>query len=216
LAYVQSRSLYASSGAFSSNVTAGNILVVAYGGNAQATGCSNTGTCGTQTWNIAVSHNGSGDNYQRIYYAVASGSGTCSVSIAGGGDQGIVLWELSGRDTSSPIDVTAVSTVSGTTTPSTQSATCAAGSDLIGFYQNENESHGGGTAGASYTERADDTSHYHYGEDYCNCSAGSHNASFTSANSVSVWSMTMTAFKAAAGGASPVPLFDYYFNNMRP
>ena len=95
---VQARHAYATSGAFSSNVTAGNLVIVAVswgtGAVAQDSTISDTrGTSYTRINTIRVSGN---FTQLQLYYGFFPSSGACTISIGGGSDMGFTAVEYSG------------------------------------------------------------------------------------------------------------------------
>ena len=206
IAHVQSVSYYAASGAYPGNVVAGNLLVVGVSGAPAPTGVSNTGTCGVQSWTQAVAH-AEPPAYLRIYWAIASGSGSCSISVAGGSDIGFTAHEYSGVAASSPIDATAVSTVSSTANPTTAAlSTSVAGCLLFAYWADESTGQASISARSGYTEneRGENLSHYHWAGDTIAGAAGSYTAGCTLASTANSWCMAQVAFKPATGGSASI------------
>ena len=132
-AFVQSRSVVASSLVFNANVGAGNFLVamtVTTSGSSVTTFSDNNGG----TWVTDIDGQDAGDgNTLSIGHSANHGAGstTITASPSPGAAAFIIIAEYSGIETSSPLDVSAWQVVSGSSYSSGNTAATAAANELV-------------------------------------------------------------------------------------
>jgi hypothetical protein len=184
--------------AFSSNVTAGNWILVGSRSTSSVGAWSCSGTnCGAFT-EIGTGQGTPGGNGVRLFYALVSTTGTCTVTltVAGSNFRGEMM-EVSGLASSSPLDQT--TKASGTSaTPSSGSVTTTQADELLfGVVGTD----GGNTfaAGSGYTLREANLDVALQIEYQIVAATGAYAAtmSITSAG----WSATIATFKGAAAAA---------------
>ena len=199
ITYVQSKSTTQTSGSsvaivFTAGQTAGNLNVVEImWGDTTSTISSVTDSKGN-TYALAVGPTKTTALTSAIYYAknIAAGSNTVTVKFnTSAAYPNINVLEYSGLDTTSPLDVTAAATGTGTTANSGSATTTAAKELIVGA---GNPSSGFTAAGSGFTSRLINA----YGgisEDKIVSSTGSYNATatMTSGN----WVMQMATFRAS-------------------
>lgn len=133
-------------GAFGSNVTGGNLLIVPLNSQNGATVTSVNDTVGTP-YSLAINADGS-TGFGAIYFGKAAASGANTVTVVYASNVGntvLGLFEFSGNASSSPLDKTAEShqTVSSTSITSGNTATTTNANELLfGFITNCNGSAG--------------------------------------------------------------------------
>ena len=185
---------------FSSPNQAGNlILVCVMWGSANITSISDTlGNTYFAATSLATSPQG---NFQQIYYAknIEGGSNSVTVSFSSATTTGnnVYIYEISGADPTSPLDVTASATGASSTTPNSGSASTHFANELIfGAFLSDGTI---STAGTGFTLLS--TAGGNVTEYETVSSEGSY--SVTSGASSSGWIAQMATFKAASntGGA---------------
>jgi hypothetical protein len=179
--FVQKRSVYpGTSLAYSSNVTAGNLLVVWL----VWTSGTLTGVSGSLNGAFTVSStSGTGITKCAIAYKFNCSGGAETISAAGAPtDLGFTIYEFSGIQTSSdPLDGSIASTTiaSSTTTPTSASfSNSVTGLIFVGI-GDEGTTQSTTTAGSGYTLGEFQGGHDHADEYALTVAAGSHTASFT-------------------------------------
>lgn len=201
-AFVQSAIQHVNSGAnakaFTSNVSAGSVLIAdIYLSDGAATVSSVTDTNGN-TWAAIGSiqvMNGAG----LIYYAknATAGATTVTVTPSTGGTH-VLLHEYSGLDTSAPLEANVSATGTSTATADSGAATVTAGSLVHGFIFALRVI----TAGSGFTERTNDAFFNDVESEDRTAPGGSVNVTATLADATGTWAAFLAAFKlpAAAGG----------------
>ncbi len=220
-AWVQDDSIYDTQGsttvvkAFTTNVTAGSLIVVKVSANTTTA----TATCADslgQTYSLAVgptvnaSLGGSGFTQWVFYFAnSAAGANTVTVTFSASIPfKRMVIVEYSGLATSAVLDVTAAAT-GNSASPDSGAATTTANNELI-FGGGITDS-GNIGAGTGFTAReAPDA--YSKPEDKNGATAGSYNATFTT--SASQWIAQMATFKEPSAAAGWGPLLSLQNNRL--
>jgi RHS repeat-associated protein len=207
ISFVQVKSAAATSGssiavAYTNAQAAGNLNVVAVmWGDTTSTVSSVTDSRGN-TYALAVGPTRVTGLSSSIYYAknIAAGSNTVTVTFnQTAGFPNVNVLEYSGLSTTSPLDVTAGATGTGTTANSGSATTTSANELIVGM---GNPTGSGFTAaGSGFTSRIIN-SFGGISEDKIVTSTGSYNATAT-LNS-GTWVMQMAAFRASGGG-NPAP-----------
>lgn len=182
--------------AFASNVTAGNLIFVIVGWNGVATvssvadgalGNTYTQTDAKQAW-------ASADNVQGFYAKNING-GACTItvtlSVTSVSYLEVYQMEISGSDTTAPLDAHNTSSGTGTDPASGNLVTGTANEIIVGYCTNR-------TAGAGYT--SDSTFDDNQLEHKVVSSTGTYTATFVG-NGVS-YGMVAATFKAAAAAAA--------------
>ncbi len=186
--------------AFSSNNTAGNLIVVGVQGANNSADPTITDTRGNTYVKVGSVHGGSGTAYSYLYYAknIAAGANTVTVTLPNGNDLGFHISEWSGVDTTSPFNASSsdVATSSVTVWSTTNLTTTAADTVLIAFTGTENSAETF-TAGTNFTKLTEQTSHSSMVQYRIVSSAGTYRATATVSNADNAWVMIMGAFKAA-------------------
>lgn len=172
---IQIKHAYSTSGAMTSNVTAGNLMIVAVswgtGAVAQDSGISDTrGTSYTRINTIRVSGN---FTQLQLYYGYVPSSGSCTITISGGTDMGFTAVEYSGIAQTGLI-VTS-NTAGGANSAPRIALTGYDGGVIFGAYANETS----GTAKPNFTitgmnELSWDGSHLDGQQDVLLSSTGTH------------------------------------------
>jgi chitodextrinase len=221
ISYVQSNSvspnnssLSTLSSTFTSAQTAGNFNVVAVGfGSNTAVGISSVTDSKGNTYTLAVGPtftNWGGaatGGTTAIYYAknivaAAAGANTVTVTFAGAvGFPDIRMAEYSGIDTTSPLDVTAASTGTGTLSNSGSVSTSNANDLLVGSNWVLSGTTGPGTG---YTQRQISGWDGDILEDQIVSTVGAYSATAPISPSAS-WIMQLAAFKGAGTGGDTTP-----------
>ncbi len=180
--------------------TAGNLNIVAVGWGDNVSAISSVTDARGNTYSLAVGPTSNTGLQQAIYYAknIASGSNTVTVKF----NQAAVypdvrILEYSGLNSTSPLDVTAAATGSGTTA-SSSSATTTSANELI-FDAGTTTGITFTASGSGFTTRLVDI-YGNMAEDKTVSSTGSYaaTATITGAYNSSYWIMQMVAFKLAA------------------
>lgn len=196
--------------AFSSNNTAGNLIVVCTAINGGGINPSITSIVDTalNTYTVATdANNGGNDPGVSVYYAknIAGGANTVTVTPNAAANIRWGIVEYSGLDTSAPLDQT-TSTFGTSTSPDSGSVTTTQASELLVGCIGALSGGGAFTNGASYTTRfvvtvgGDDRDSL---EDRNVSSTGSYSAGGTLATSAT-WGAIIGTFKAS-GAAPSVP-----------
>jgi hypothetical protein len=203
---VQSTSLYNSginlseAKAFTSNNTAGNLIIVAIQGSAISSNPTVSDSRGNTYTKIGSVNGGGGPAYSYLYYAknIAAGANTVTVTLNNGGDLGFHISEWSGLDTTSPVTAssTGVATSSATLWSASSLTTTAANSLLFSFGGTESSAETF-TAGTNFTKITDQPSHSSMAQYRVVSSTGSYNSTMTVNTADSAWVVIMAAFKAA-------------------
>jgi hypothetical protein len=186
--------------AFTSNVTAGNTIVVF--SRVSSGGGSITGVTDS-LGNTYVERLASSTNRYKIYEASNITGGACTVTVAyatSGSARGIGIWEASGLINTGAYDVGAMAETSRTGVVATDgnysdNVTTTANGDLIVAAAYNTGSAWVIAPGTGYEERVDLGSYFQT-EDKIAGAAGSYNATWTP-NSTSAYNWTIAAFKAA-------------------
>jgi hypothetical protein len=190
----------ASSVTFSSNNTAGNLIILALDWNSQAVSVlSVTDTKGNVYSAAAPPVNGDSGNLgswrDQIFYAknIGGGANTVNVEFSGAVTAEIYIHEYSGADQSSPLDVTA-SSVGASATPDSGSKTTNFPNELVfGYCQGSVVSC---TQGTNFATRRTDNGNL--SEDMIATSTRSYSASANLAGS-NDWIMSMATFRPGPG-----------------
>lgn len=183
--------------AFAGNVTAGNLIfvIVAWNGTATVSSVADGGLGNTYTQTDAKQAWGTADNVQGFYAKNING-GACTItvtlSLTSVSYLEVYQMEVSGSDTTAPLD--AHNTSSGTTNDpaSGNLVTGTANEMIIGYCANM-------TAGAGYT--SDSTFDSNQLEHKVVSSTGTYTATFVGDGS-SGWGMVAATFKAAAAAVA--------------
>ena len=186
--------------------TAGNLNVVAVSWGGTSVSVSSVTDTKGNTYTLAVGPTAlTGFGSASIYYAkniVAAAAGTNSVTVtysASVGGVDIRIAEYSGLSTTSPVDVTAASTGSGTLTSSGSVTTINANDLLVGSNATSTGTSGSGTG---FTSRIITGFNGNILEDEVVTAVGPYAATAPMSPSGN-WIMQMVAFKAASGDISP-------------
>ena len=184
--------------------TAGNLNVVAVGWNdTTSTVSSVTDTRGNTYIQAGTTTTGTGMR-QAIYYAKNITAGSNTVTVAFNQAAAFVdvrVLEYSGIDTSSPLDVTAVASGTGTSA-SSGAATTNSASELV-FGAGMTGGHYS-AAGTGFTSRIITSPDGDIAQDKTVSAAGSYSAVATLGYS-STWIMQMATFRASGGTGNPAP-----------
>jgi hypothetical protein len=185
--------------AFGSNVTAGNLIVVATRGTSYTGAWTVSDNLGNTYTEIGTGQATPAGNGCRLFYAKNITGGACTVSIGAAGQnyRGEMI-EISGLDTVSPLDVTTKASGTSTTPSSGATGTRSQASEiLIGMVGTD----GGNTftAGTNFTLRQANTDIALQIEYQIVSAAGTDAATMTLGSSAG-WSATIASFKAAATG----------------
>ena len=188
--------------AYTSNVTANNLLIVLIG---HATNSTAT-VVDTQlnTWASAVNFYSVGNDYSgQILFAVAgsTGANTVTVTVIGGGNE-LTIAEYSGNATASPLDQTASAEGTSTAAASSSAVTTTDGQLILGGILSSGAitAAGGSVVDVGLTGVPVNTAL----TSKTQVSAGSINTTATIAPS-SAWLALMATFKAVAAGGSVAP-----------
>lgn len=207
-AFVQLKAEYASDGvlAFDSSVGAGSLIVVFVSGQDDGTTvepsvADNRGNSYTVLGSLSSADAGT-ISYCAMAYAINTTAQTVTVTITFGGnttDNGFVIAEYSGIDTSDPLIDTATG---NNATASTSVSSAAMTSDqthilIVSGFANETM-FDGFTEGANFTERDDNTSHAHFLQDrVLTTASGDYSAPATQGSSSNAWCTYAAMFRAA-------------------
>lgn len=187
--------------AYGSNVTSGNLLVcLCHGDSAVAVAVGSDRSAG---FTKAIGSTGSSQFSPSIWYAKATSSGACTVTITPtAGTDGIVIFEFSGQHATTPLDVTNPNT--GTSAnPSNTKATVADNDLVVAFLSHDAGVASGVTAGYTLHTQSD-AGNGIYGSDAYNVdvgTAGSKTVTFTDGTSTNAWEVLFAAFKPATVSA---------------
>jgi hypothetical protein len=217
IAHVQSRSSYPggsgpSNLAFSSDVTAGNLVVVSASTSVEAATFTVTDTRATHlTWNALTRRTSAGGTVcaAQIFWALDSVGGGLTVRVSTtGSDLGFSIHEYSGIDTSATYDTEAFGT-SATATVATSSFQPANASSLIfAHYANEVDVASVNSSAwnsLSFTARTEEASHIHLTRDLVISSTANSAATFTMSAARNSALLVIAVFKGASGGgATPI------------
>jgi hypothetical protein len=205
-AFVQAASSYGAGAspqtkAFSSNVTAGNLIAVYYQ-NLNGTDISPTVTDtlgNTYTKAAFVKSVGVNPATGFLYYAknILGGANTVSVTAGDGSDHGIHIMEISGLDTTDPFVASTTGIGTGTSPSAPDLTTGFAGFIYVGGGQETNV--GSNTAGSGYTIGTQETGHNSFDE-YQVVTAGTYTVTATTPSGT--WVLLGMAFKNASAPAS--------------
>jgi hypothetical protein len=196
----------ATSLAFSSNVTSGNLLVALIGDEAAVTTASVSDTRGS-SWSSAI--NVTGTTNLKIFYALAASSGANTVTFTGWSSPGwsnVAIMEIA--NTQGVLDGTPVGTNAGATSPGSLTTTFANSIAVVGL--------DGFHSGTTWTAPSGWTLTQNNGHDAVGIAwmiqpaAGTVNPTF-SGSSTDNDSQALVAFKASGGGAFGGSNNDYYF-----
>lgn len=192
--------------AFTSNVTAGSLIIVGVMyediTTAIATLTDNLGNTYTQIGAITRTLTALG---LQLFYAYNVTGGACTVSATStaANPVTIAIHEYSGAMTAgTPFDATAVGTADATQSPDSGNLTTAVASELLFAFAANNRS--SLTAGAGYTRREDFAlSDFGDSEDQIAGAGGTYNATTGNLSVNGQWILRLAAFKPpAAGGAA--------------
>ena len=190
---VQSKQCYvATTCAFSSNVTAGNTIIVISLGNASQFSVTVSDTL-TNTFNQDA-YSGT-TNGAAIYSAYSASGGADTVTRTTGTDNGLIIAEVSGLVTSSPVDVTDAATTIGTGSSPTSNTFTTNTTDFIISTFIEESSATTGTAARSYTFLQQNAGQYGIGIYLADATAGSLESSFSIVFAASTWTVLTVAYK---------------------
>ena len=216
LAHVQSREftgvypMTTGALAFLSNVTAGNLIVVAvshYIGDANHT-ISVTDSL-SNTYQTDISGVGAGSYHVRLFYAmnIAGGANTVTVEVPDSSDLWFTITEISGAATTSALDISGTAS-GGTATPTVSITTTVADTILFGIFNHEGSDRTL-TPGAGFTQieeqEGGSTVMPGLSEYQIVTSSGSKTVNGT-LGSAATWNICAAAFKAAATATLPRPL----------
>jgi chitodextrinase len=188
--------------AFSSNVTANDLVVIGYSVYSSTTVAGIISTCVSGNLTVAVSLS-DGVYTHYLAYGIASASGPCSVTVQTSANSPDIMFisEISGVATLNPLDVTAshFSPYGATNTPSSGTVATTQDGEYIFALENNNNGAVIAAAGSGYTLRGT------YGdagiEDQVQQTAGPISASFTMNNKPANEVVVLAAFKPASAGA---------------
>ncbi|MBS0421997.1 MAG: fibronectin type III domain-containing protein [Proteobacteria bacterium] len=192
--------------AFTSAQGAGDLIVVGMSWGSSASVSSITDTKGN-TYTLAVGPTSFSGAASAVYYAkniaaAAAGANTVTVTFnTSTGTPDLRVAEYSGIDTTSPLDVTAVSTGTSATSSSGSATTTNANDLLIGSNAVLSGTAGAGTG---FTQRQISTQDGNILEDQIVSATGAYSATAPLTSSAA-WIMQMAAFKAAAPGGDTTP-----------
>lgn len=208
---VQSKACYvATTCTFTSNVTAGNTIFVITAGSGSQSGITVSDTLG----NTFVQDVQSGSaNAAAINSAYSASGGADTVTRSSGSDNGLIILEVSGIKSTSPLDITdAATTIGATNSPTSNSFTTTNNNDFIlSAYVEEAGTNTGG-AGTGYSFIAQNTGQYSLGIYATNKAAGSQQAIFSVGGSQASWTVVTAAYKQAGG---VTPFTDTLINSAR-
>lgn len=190
--------------AFTSNNTAGNLLI------AGLIVEDNTATVTTfadslgNTWLALGTLFGSGGGYRhRIYYVknCLGGANTVTVTPSAAVIVNFQIYEYSGADTTAPVDGTPAEASGSGGTPDSGNITTTVSGDLMFSIISSGASP---TQGSGFNLRRGNTAwnQFMYGEDKLAGAAGTYSGAWTVASGI--WLVSAAAFKAAAGGGGSV------------
>lgn len=189
---------------FTSNVTVGNIIVVAGSGigNPATIACSDNLGNTYSTVNHA-STTGVGTNTLYVFYAQVTTGGSCSLTLTStSGDLGFTAVEYSGLG-SSPAVTSAIFDQSSSTNEYV-SLSVTVGDLLFAAYANEHTIQTLGAANGNFTIFQHDTSHYDAQEDWLGAaSTTSYNVGFTATSGSADTIVIGVDFTPASGGGGP-------------
>ena len=209
--------------AFASNITAGNLIYCWGGSNGDALGTIPTDTLSHTYTLIRHTYDATNDQSHSTWYAKNTSAGANTVTLAAsyhGTNARMGVLEISGLDTTTPLDGTVEVGATDTTTNGTDAAsggtlvTGNASDFLVCAMQNLDEADPGTltiSAGTSYTGNTPTGTHAGKMQTRQVSSTGSYAAAFTG-NADKRSTIHGVAFKdAAAGGATQVPKMNYAF-----
>jgi hypothetical protein len=191
--------------AFVSNVTAGNLIAVKVRISQVGLASGVTITCADSLGNtyssaVIMPATGANDSKTQWFYAKNITGGACTVtaSHATAQRQSIEIFEISGLDTTSPLETT--NTATGTSTaPTGGSVTTAGGGFLLAGVQTDNN-YSTITAGSGWTQITEVDHWSEAGSEYRITSAGgTYSGDFSNSNN-DAYRGGIVAYKDAAGG----------------
>jgi hypothetical protein len=199
---IQSNKAYpATTCAFSSNVTAGSVLIVVSAGNDNEASTTLSDTLG----NTYTRDSGGWNNIDgvAIWHTVSASGGANTVTRSSGSDVGLIIMEVSGLDTSALVNTTDFANTVGTgTVPTSNSYTTTQTCFIISAY-NEEHSGNSATAGTGYTIVQENGAQHSVAQVKSGVSSGTYTNTFSIASSISSWVMATVAYKET-GGSTPV------------
>jgi len=200
---VQSNGCYPSTTcAFSSNITAGDVIIVTTSGNVDESATTlsdtlgNTYTRDTGGWN--------GFDGVAIFHTISASGGANTVTRSSGNDQGLMIMEVSGLSSSGLVNTTDLANTVGTgATPLSHSYTTTQTSFIVSALNNEST---GGTsiAGTGYSIVQELGSQYGVVESKGSVTSGSYTNSFLFTGLPPTWIMATVAFKEVTASSTPV------------
>lgn len=184
---------------FVSNVTANDLIIA--GVRTDATLSNITSTCVTGNLTIIATRADGGPTYTYYTaYGIANSSGACSVTVhtSTTNTTYLLIHEVSGINTTSPVDATSTNESNfTTTTPSSGTATTTQSGDYIFSFMGNNNGVAINSAGSGYTMRVTDplNSFANGSEDQIKLTAGSVSATFNVASASADDIVLLAAFK---------------------
>lgn len=208
IARVAAQSATATTINLSTNPTTGNLLVVLKSDVNVAAPSYNTGTATLGTVTLITSRD-PGAACVSVYRIPVTTGGTLTLNVGNGGDPGCGVVELSGVDTTTPVDASAVSASEGAadSTPNASSYSPTAGTFCLAIYGDETGSSSVTARGTGYTRILYDGSHLHAIEENPSVTGGSETVEFNSGTpaGANAWAVATVTFKPlAAGGTAKV------------
>lgn len=160
--FVKSSDAYASSVAFSGNVTVGNCIVVVGSGSASITACAKSAGTATIGSVSSISEAHILSQYIHWFYCFVTETGTLTMALTGGGDVGIAIHEISGINSSDPFE--SLATGSADVKVGNGLSTTVADSILFNHINDETGGLGTvtyGTTGGTWVLTGNQTGHQH-------------------------------------------------------
>jgi len=194
----------AASLAFTTNNTAGNLIVVAVRIGSPSTTTVSVRDTNGNSYSLARSQVQTTDGHQAwVYYAkiIAAGANTVTVTLSATATLRVAIHEYSGLDTAAPLDQTTSAPGSGTAPTSGSVTTTAANELLFGMGSSANARTW--TAGTGYTLRQAPAGKLETA-DRIVAATGSFSAS-ASLSAADDWTAIIVTFKTWATGSSPSP-----------
>ena len=211
---------------FGSNVTNGNlIVVVVYCYDEDKVGAAQVSDTRSNSYSFITGtlDDDASNTYTRAFYAPVGSTGACTISLTPVTTEYLaaVAWELSGVETSSPVDDASVATGTGTSVNS-GSVSTSQDTVLLGCMTQTSDFADPGvtmTPGASYTQdREHEASSNNIPYNDChrttNPGSGTYSVDWTLGSS-QTWLATAVAVKESSGGGGTVPVLAHRYRQMQ-
>jgi hypothetical protein len=208
--HVQSR-IGSNALAFSSNITAGNLLIAALASGIAGDTLTVSDSLG-QTWTpISATFSAPSSVAMRVFYVQNCASGACTVTGTGTAGVDIVIVEVSGCATASALDVEAHNS-GGTANGSSGNATTTSAGFLFGIIANDT---GNITLASPITERNVQSNNVRVDSGDSTSVAASTSVNCSATFSARNWCAQVVNFKNAGGGGGGSAFPHLYYARLR-